>query len=95
MSGIRNPGPIALLEVVLRGTPSLPKALCRRQYRLFDADDPDQIERENQQREALRLCSRCPELQKCRDYVDALPASQRPHGVVAGVLLPATTKGAA
>jgi hypothetical protein len=90
----RNPGPIALLEVILRGTPSLPKALCRKQYRLFDADDPDQIERENQQREALRLCSRCPELQKCRDYVDTLPTSQRPHGVVAGVLLPAT-KGAA
>lgn len=78
------PGWEQLLAAILRGQPRLPKALCRQQMYLFDADDPDIIERENQQREAMRLCGRCPELPVCRDFVDGLPKSQRPHGVVAG-----------
>lgn len=85
---------VELLSAVLRRAPRLPKALCRRQPNLFDADDPDPIERENQQREAMRLCNACPQLEECRAWVDSLPKSSRPHGVVAGRVWPPPPKPA-
>jgi hypothetical protein len=75
---------VDLLGAILRGVPKLPKALCRGQIRLFDADDPNDVERENQRYDAAKLCSRCPELDPCSAWVDSLPPSRRPAGVVAG-----------
>jgi WhiB family redox-sensing transcriptional regulator len=36
---------------------------------------------------ALQICAHCPELTRCRDWVDSLPASQRPLGVIAGRII--------
>ncbi len=84
----------ALVGEIIRGTPRLEKALCRGQTYLFDVSDDDQIERENCELEAKRMCARCPELEPCTRWVDSLPLSQRPGGVVAGHG-PASAKGAA
>lgn len=83
----REPGCVPLLAEVLHGTPRLPDALCRRQPRLFDCDHPDQVERENQQLEAQRLCARCPDLEPCGVWLNSLRPSERPHGVLAGRLI--------
>ena len=36
---------------------------------------------------ALRACSRCPALELCRAWVEALPAERRPRGVVGGLVV--------
>lgn len=82
-----QPGPIPLLVAILTGVPRLPEAACRRQPHLFDADCADLVEAENREREALRLCRACPELEACQRWVDSLPPRQRPCGVVAGKVI--------
>lgn len=47
-------------------------------------------ELDDARREALRLCNnRCPALEPCRAWFDALPFSRRPTGVVAGLVITA------
>lgn len=69
MSGSRapghvEPGTLSLLIVVLRGSPRLPRALCRGETELFDAVNAPRAEVER----AREICRQCPELQRCRDY---------------------------
>jgi len=66
--------------------PALPGAKCRNRYALFDpaakGEDPETVS----QRHALavELCSYCPALTRCRDWLNGLPERQRPVGVIAG-----------
>jgi hypothetical protein len=72
------------LFAALDGIPRLPGAACRDKHELFDpchADDPD---RPDVEAEALALCRACPALAGCSAWFDSLPASRRPHGVIAG-----------
>lgn len=56
--------------------PDLRDGNCIGKWDIFDdVDLPD---------EALELCEWCPVLQRCRDWVDRLPAAKRPVGVVGG-----------
>jgi hypothetical protein len=67
----------------LAGIPSLPGALCRGRAADFDLEPgscPEAIEA------AIHICESCPVLTRCREYVDSLPPSRRPPGVVAGRL---------
>lgn len=72
----------------LGGAPSLPGAKCRGRHRLFDPKaefDPEPPEHtEQRHRQALALCAECPALARCADWVDSLPRSKRPSGVVGG-----------
>ena len=36
---------------------------------------------------ALRVCSDCPALHRCRAWLDSLPIGRRPRGVVAGAIV--------
>ena len=36
--------------------------------------------------QALAICASCPALDACRDWLARIPPSQRPAGVMAGVL---------
>ncbi|MFP1155540.1 WhiB family transcriptional regulator [Mycobacterium sherrisii] len=76
-------GTVDLLAAVLRGSPRLPRALCAtHDPRLFDADDPADAAA------AIAICRRCPEREPCASWCRALPARQRPHGVVGGRVYP-------
>ena len=69
--------------------PSLPGAKCRGRHSLFDdgatGEHPDVVNQRHVQ--ALELCALCPVLTRCEDWLDSLPTSQRPVGVVAGQLV--------
>jgi len=66
--------------------PALPGARCRGKYTTFDeaapGEDPAVVEQRH--RQAVSLCERCPSLDRCRTWFEALPPRKRPHGVVAG-----------
>ncbi|HPY26001.1 MAG TPA: hypothetical protein PLK19_16960 [Mycobacterium sp.] len=68
------------------GTPALPGARCRGRHHLFDdaaqGEPADTVEARH--RQAIRLCQRCPALEPCQTWLDSLPPSRRPAGVVAG-----------
>ncbi|SBS77350.1 conserved hypothetical protein [uncultured Mycobacterium sp.] len=68
--------------------PALPGARCRGRSALFDlaevGSDPEDAEYAEQA--AKRLCSQCPSLVPCRSWYESLPKSQRPMGVIAGVV---------
>jgi hypothetical protein len=71
----------------LAGAPSLPGARCRGRSHLFDARadrEPAPVV-EQRHAQAVGLCTRCPALVRCRDWVDSLPVKKRPPGVVAGI----------
>jgi hypothetical protein len=72
-----TPGEIALIGKVLRGTPSLPRAVCKGRSELFDGDTDDDAF------DALEICARCPELAACRAYGDTLKHNKA-HGVLGG-----------
>lgn len=76
-----------LLDAIGSG-PDLPDAACRGMSLAFDpaerGEDPADVEYRHQT--ALRICVTCPALASCRAWFDALPRSQRPQGVVAGVV---------
>ena len=61
--------------------PTLPAAACRGQYEIFDRVVDEG--RGPAEKAALAICERCPELQRCGDWLDGLPAKQRPFGVTA------------
>lgn len=82
-----TPEALSLLTEILHGTPSLPDAVCRDWPLVFDAatyrtDEPDMDAYVIGT--AVRLCNACPALDRCRAWLDSLPASDRPPGVVAG-----------
>jgi WhiB family redox-sensing transcriptional regulator len=74
------------LLAALVGAPALPGARCRGRHHLFDqaarGENPDTVNTRHAQ--ALGLCARCPSLSRCKDWFNALPARERPFGVVAG-----------
>ena len=74
----------------LRGAPHLPGALCVGRWQMFDeTDDPVITER------AIELCLQGAQFSaRCRNWVDSLPPSRRPAGVVAGRVNPGPRKAA-
>lgn len=70
----------------LLGVPSLPGAKCRGRSHLFDAAEqyePAEIV-EQRHNQAKRLCAGCSSLETCRTWLESLPLSRKPVGVVAG-----------
>jgi hypothetical protein len=92
-------GVVDLLADILRGVPRLAGAACVGRWPgLFDPpgqgeslDDPDV---EYRHRIAIGICGGCDCISDCARWVDSLPASKRPAGVVAG-RLPDTGRAAA
>jgi hypothetical protein len=68
--------------------PCLPGARCRGRHALFDPaakdEDPDNVTARHTQ--ALTLCTHCPSLTRCKAWLDGLPVSKRPFGVIAGTV---------
>ncbi|OPX05957.1 hypothetical protein [Mycobacterium sp. AT1] len=79
--------------------PALPGAACKAHCDLYErtisehhaAGRLTKTELDDARREALRLCAGCEAQMQCRAWLDALPKSRRPRGVVAGVVI--TTAG--
>jgi hypothetical protein len=69
---------LLLLGAVLKNTPRLTDGLCIGGPEDFERMDAEGVER------ALHVCARCPERVPCRRWVDALPRTHRPVGVVGG-----------
>lgn len=61
-------------------------APCRGAWDMFDpaAEGEHRLAVAERHAEALEFCGRCRLLNTCRAWLDALPANQRPIGVVAG-----------
>lgn len=62
--------------------PSLPGALCRDEWQLYDAASggSDRVNVAHAPELALAICAVCPVLTVCRDWFDSLPAWKQPHG---------------
>lgn len=69
---------VELLGEILRSSVKLTGAACRDRGDLFLSEDADD------QAAAVEICRTCPVLTECRRWVESLPRSQRPGGVVAG-----------
>lgn len=74
------------LLAAVGAAPALPGARCRGRSHLFDGGPAGEVDEIRAARigQALGLCHRCPALDDCRRWHDALPVSRRPVGVVAG-----------
>jgi hypothetical protein len=81
-----TPEVLELLSEILRGSPSLPGALCRDWPTVFDSTDSarDPETRDYATATAIRLCKACPALEACQAWLANLPPAQRPPGVLAG-----------
>lgn len=86
------------MRALLAGAPDLHGASCKGKSDLYERTVAEhhmtgrltKTEVDDARREALRLCNnRCPALNPCRAWLSALPAAQRPHGVVAGLVITA------
>ncbi|MFN3002346.1 hypothetical protein ACK12G_03710 [Mycolicibacterium wolinskyi] len=84
------------LHPLLAGIPALPGAPCKGRSELYERTISDRSqgrstgspELKNARSEALRLCrNNCPALASCRAWLDAEPATRRPRGVVAGLVI--------
>lgn len=84
------------MRALLAGIPVLPDAPCKGRSDLYERTIGEHraagrfttTEIDNARREALRLCNDgCPTLDACRAWLGALPAAQRPRGVVAGQVI--------
>ena len=62
-------------------------AACKGQSDLFDWHPLSDPHREADLETALQLCSGCPVLSQCKQWVASLEWWQRPTGIVAGVLV--------
>ena len=76
----------------LQAAPLLPGAQCTGRHDLFDLTAPDSAGRlpagtAQARRDAIAICDACPELINCRRWVESLPTTRRPHGVVAGMIV--------
>jgi hypothetical protein len=77
--------PTTSYRLIMLSIPRLNDARCVGQSRLFDPDP--QVDRRfiaNAHRAAAQICSECPARTDCHNWVEQLPADQRPTGVVAG-----------
>lgn len=74
----------SLLDAI-GAAPVLPGARCRGRHSLFDeaqaGEHADTVAARHAQ--AIGLCSHCPALDRCTEWVDGLKPSRRPPGVVA------------
>ncbi len=77
------------LLATLRGAPALPGARCRNRSHLFDPPTPREPAETVAARhtQALGLCSLCPSLGACQEWVSGLSRARRPRGVVAGKII--------
>lgn len=84
------------MRALLGGIPALSDAPCKGRSELYERTigerskgrHPGSPELENARSEALRLCNdRCPALGACRAWLAAQPATRRPRGVVAGLVI--------
>ncbi|WP_168702110.1 WhiB family transcriptional regulator [Gordonia paraffinivorans] len=69
----REPGLLPLLAEILEGTANLSGAACAGRPELFDepgADEDAQTVR-YRHRAAVRICARCPALDRCRQWASA------------------------
>lgn len=75
--------------------PSLPGAKCRGRHHLFDPPEADTNaeDAEYAEKAALKICSWCPALARCADWVESLPKSKRPPGVIAGTVNRTAARG--
>ncbi|BBY38472.1 hypothetical protein MMAN_26060 [Mycobacterium mantenii] len=65
--------------------PELTGAACKGRPEVFDAQPPKTADRGYLHTRAKWICLRkCPALAQCRAWLESLPPSQRPEGVVAG-----------
>jgi hypothetical protein len=74
-----------LLEAI-GAAPSLPGARCKGSILWDETEDPEIIEY------TTNKCLACPELAKCRAWLDSLPRRKRPEGVCAGVIIREPTR---
>lgn len=70
----------------LMGAPRLPGARCIGRHQLFDPpgdhEPPEQVAQRHTA--AKRLCQSCDALASCEQWLDSLPRTRRPPGVIAG-----------
>ncbi|CAJ1578983.1 hypothetical protein [[Mycobacterium] wendilense] len=66
--------------------PELPDAACVGLWEAFDPAPPGETPEDTEYRyqTAQHVCRTCPALASCAEWVDSLPKSKRPRGVVAG-----------
>ena len=85
------------MRALLAGIPALPGARCKGRSDLFERTVGEhrmtgrltKTEVDDARREALRVCGACGAQTPCRAWLSSLPASRRPPGVVAGVVITA------
>ncbi len=87
------------MRALLESIPDLDGARCKHKSDLFERTNGEHrmtgrttTELDDVRSAALRLCAACPALDPCRAWLGALPAAQRPRGVVAGQVV--NTSGA-
>lgn len=76
-------------SAMIRSAPDLRGALCAGSDRWdYDLDQAGETPTERTERleRAVAICRRCPVLAQCRSWVETLPPSKRPTGVVGGRL---------
>lgn len=78
------PTVVDLLQELVAG-PSLRGAACIAEREVFDAC-PERGSGSRFYARAIRICSQCPALALCRDWVNSTPIDERPHGVTAGLV---------
>lgn len=79
-----------LVEAIASSVPRLPGAKCREYVDLFDRTGQRGDGMYAARREALAVCGSCVALARCRAWIDSLPESERPRGIVAGQLVRCT-----
>ncbi|MGV0874245.1 hypothetical protein [Mycolicibacterium sp. XJ879] len=85
-------------RALLEGIPALDGARCKNRSELYERTNGEHrmtgrlttTELESARCAALRICSECPALRQCRAYLQGLPMSQRPRGVIAGLVITST-----
>ncbi|BBX69735.1 hypothetical protein [Mycolicibacterium psychrotolerans] len=88
------------MRALLESIPDLDGARCKHKSDLFERTIGEHrmtgqittTELDDARSAALRQCAACPALDPCRAWLDALPAAQRPRGVIAGQIV--NTSGA-
>jgi WhiB family transcriptional regulator, redox-sensing transcriptional regulator len=85
----------ASLGVALAHIPNLTGAACAGRWELFDLQPFPRADRAMREAQALTLCAHCPALLECKRWLDSMPPSVQPYGVIAGrVHRPAKSKAA-
>jgi WhiB family transcriptional regulator, redox-sensing transcriptional regulator len=88
-----KPEDLADLFGALAAAPRLPGAACVGRHELFDSKHESDPNRAEAEAAAMKIClTECGAYSQCRDWIQSLPASRRPSGVVAGVVRRPRTK---